>query len=113
MTMGRMANILTIQDKLARLLAQEGVSNLRIGANSYLQQTHPDSLNWTDARLATFLESIIQPKFGVALHKKNIKLTMNGSSPTVGDLVIAIFLAVERQHKRGLVTIGHQSAVSV
>ena len=109
MTMGRMANILTIQEKLLRLISVENQPNMRIGTKTFLQETGPDSLNWTDARLDSFLENAVRAKFSVRVQRKNIKINMNGSSPTVGDLAIAVFLAIERQHKTGSVTLGHKA----
>jgi hypothetical protein len=109
MTMGRMANILAIQEKLVRLISAENQQGTRIGTKTFLQESSPDSLNWTDARLDSFLENAVRAKFSVRVQKKNIKITMNGWSPTVGDLAIAVFLAVERQHKTGSVTLGHKA----
>jgi hypothetical protein len=95
------------------LIVAEAHPNQRIGAKTFLQETHPESLNWSDGRLASFLEKSIQTKFSVVVHRKNIKVTMNGSAPAIGDLVIAIFLAIERQHKMGTVTLGHKLPAGV
>ena len=113
MTIGRMANILAIQEKLVRLISSENQQNVRVGTKTFLQETNPDSLNWTDARLDSFLENVIRSKFSVVVQKKNIKITMNGSSPTIGDLAIAVFLAIERQHKTGTVTLGHKEPTAI
>ena len=104
--MGRMANILAVQEKLFRLIAEEAHTNQRVGASSPLQSAYGESLNWSDARLALFLEKTVRTRFGVVVAKKNIKRTMNGSSATIGDLAIAVILAIERQHKTGTLTLG-------
>jgi hypothetical protein len=58
-----MANILAIQEKLVRLISAENQQGTRIGTKTFLQESSPDSLNWTDARLDSFLENAVRAKF--------------------------------------------------
>jgi hypothetical protein len=99
LTVGALANILVIHDKLIRLIGQENFRNRSIGTNVLLQSSQGESLNWSDATLTSFLTNIVPPKFGVSIAKKHIKTTINGSWSTVGDLSIAISTAIHRQHR--------------
>lgn len=58
-----------------------------------------ESLHWSDTALREFLEGTVRSKFGVQVTGKNIKRTINGTAPTIGDLSIAISAAIQRQQR--------------
>jgi hypothetical protein len=98
-TVGALANILVIHDKLIRLI---GAGKIPVGAMTssiQLQGSGEESLHWNDAALRAFLAETVRTKFGVQVTEKNIKKTINGTSPTIGDLSIAISSAIQRQQR--------------
>ena len=99
-TIGALANILSINDKLVRLVGQTGSRTVSVSTNTVLQDAKSLNLGWTDAELQAFLDHTVLSKFGIVILKKNIKPTMNGIAPTIGDLSIAISSAIQRQHRR-------------
>ncbi len=99
MTIAVQANILAIHEKLVRLLRKDGPGQQPIGINVLLQGPGPESLHWNDAALDAFLKQQVPEKFGVVVQRRHIRSTMNGFSPTVGDLSIAISTAIQRQHR--------------
>jgi hypothetical protein len=109
---GALANILAIHDKLMSLISRETHSKCPEGTKVLLQGPHGESLNWSDSALTFFLEKTIPAKFGVLISRKNIKTTINGSWPTIGDLSIAIFTAINRQHKPKKISFDKPSARS-
>jgi hypothetical protein len=64
-----------------------------------LQGSGPESLRWSDAALRSFLEGTVRSKFGVHVTGSNIRKTINGTAPTIGDLSIAISAAIQRQQR--------------
>ncbi len=99
MTIAVQANILAIHDKLAELLAVRKAGDVPMVSKMLLQGVGPGSLAWTDGMLDAFLEDEVRSKFGVSVERRQIRCTMNGLQPTVGDLAIAISLAIQRQHR--------------
>jgi hypothetical protein len=93
------ANILAIYDKVIQLIGEDKFRGLPGAIKIGLQDPGPQSLRLSDAALKSFLEETILPKFGVLLTKKKIKSIFNGSTSTVGDLSIAILLAIQRDHR--------------
>ena len=99
MTIGIQANILAIHDKLVDLLAKKAKGDVAVGTNLVLQSSGPNGLAWTDRELDEFLQGEVQAKFGVAIQRRHLRPTVNGLSPTVGDLSIAISAAIHRQYR--------------
>ncbi len=99
MTIAVQANILAIHDKLAELLAGRKAADGPIVSKMLLQGAGSGSLGWTDGVLDAFLQDEVRSKFGVTVQRRQIRCTMNGLRPTVGDLAIAISLAIQRQHR--------------
>jgi hypothetical protein len=101
MTAAALANIIAINDRLLRLIGGQNPPDFRIDSHTCLQGTGKKSLNWHDKELQAFLDETIPAKFGVKVERKRLRVTMNGSSPTLGDLSIAIFSAVytQKRHK--------------
>ncbi len=106
MTIGAQANILAIHDKLVRLIGKDPAGPSAVSTHVLLQDAGPESLRWSDATLDSFLEIQVRSKFGVAIQRKHIRPTINGTFPTIGDLSIAVSTAIQRQHrpKRNLVS---------
>ena len=94
-----LANILAIYEKVVQLIGEDKFRSLSGATKVSLQDPGPMSLRWSDDALKSFLDGTILPKFGIALTKKQIKSIFNGSSSTVGDLSIAILLAIQRDHR--------------
>lgn len=99
MTAGALANIITIHDKLVRLILEESSPKIPLGSNVVLLGAGPRHLGWNEQTLEIFLKGPVQAKFGVTVSRKAIKLTLNGADPTVGDLSIAIFNAIYKQQR--------------
>jgi hypothetical protein len=101
MTAAALANIIAINDKLIRLVSRQAPPDCQVDSNTCLQEANQKSLNWQDKELQGFLDETIPSKFGVKVARKRLRLTMNGSSLTIGDLSIAIFSAVytQKRHK--------------
>ena len=99
MTAGALANVITINEKLLRLITEQTAPRLTVHSNTLFQGTHDKSLGWPDAFLQNFLETSVQSMFGVLILKKEIRFTMNGDAQTVGDLSIAIFTAIQKRQK--------------
>jgi hypothetical protein len=99
LTIGVQANILAIHDKLVRLVGRDGASGVLVGSHVLLQGNGPDSLRWSDDILNAFLKKQVVEKFGVSIQRRHIRCTINGTEPTVGDLSIAISMAIQRQHR--------------
>ena len=101
MTAAALANIIAINDRVIRLINKQFSPASRVDSNTCLQGQSQRSLDWHDKVLDEFLEQTIPEKFGVKVEKKRLRLTMNGSSPAVGDLSIAIFSALytQKRHK--------------
>ena len=70
-----------------------------MGTSVLLQGSASESLHWSDSMLRAFLEETVRVKFGVQVTGKNIKRTINGTAPTIGDLSIAISAAIQRQQR--------------
>ncbi len=99
MTIGIQANILAIHDKLMDLLAKKATGDVVVGTNLVLQGAGPNSLGWNDRELDDFLEREVQAKFGVLIQRRHLRSTVNGTTPTLGDLSIAISAAIHRQYR--------------
>jgi hypothetical protein len=99
LTVGALANILVIHEKVIRLIGPGNLPSGIMGTSVLLQGPGMESLHWSDAALRTFLETTVRAKFGVQVTGKNIKRTINGSAPTIGDLSIAISAAIQRQQR--------------
>ena len=99
MTVGALANILVIHEKVIRLIGPTDIPAGVMTTAVLLQGSSAESLHWSDAALRAFLEDVIKAKFGVQVTGKSIKRTINGTSPTIGDLSIAISTAIQRQHR--------------
>jgi hypothetical protein len=99
MTAAALANIIAINDKLIRLISRQFSSDYQIDSNVCLQGQSQRSLGWQEKDLQIFLEETIPEKFGVKVERRRLKLTMNGSAPTIGDLSIAIFSALYTQKR--------------
>ena len=99
MTIGIQANILAIHDKLVDLLSKKAGASVSVGTNLVLQGAGANSLGWSDRELDDFLQGDVQAKFGVAIQRRHLRPTVNGVSPAVGDLSIAISAAIHRQYR--------------
>lgn len=99
MSVKDLANILAIYEKVIQLIGEEKFRNLCGATKISLQDPGSMSLRWSDEALKSFLNDTILPKFGVTISKKQIKSIFNGSSSTIGDLSIAILLAIQRDHR--------------
>jgi hypothetical protein len=101
MTAAALANIIAINDKLIRLIAKEVSPACKVDSNSCLSGPGSRSLDWSEKNLQRFVDETIPEKFGVKVERTRVRLTMNGSSPTVGDLSILIFSALytQKRHK--------------
>jgi hypothetical protein len=99
LTIGVQANILAIHEKLVRLMSRDGAGTTPVGSHFLLQGNGTDSLRWNDDALDTFLKTQVQEKFGVSIQRRHIRCTINGTQTTVGDLSIAISMAIQRQHR--------------
>jgi len=93
-----LANIITIHEKVVQLVTKETGRAAACRAKTSLQSQEPDSLYLSDAKLRALLDGPIRTAFGVEIAPKNLKRMMNGLNPTVGDLSIAIFTCLRRQH---------------
>ena len=96
MTVASQANVLAIHDTVVRMLNRQGSPS--VGTNCLLQGPTADSLNWSDSELEAFLTEQVPSKFGVVVQRQHIRSTINGVSPTIGDLSIAISNAIHRQY---------------
>jgi hypothetical protein len=99
MTAASLANIIAINDKLIRLISKQISPGFRVDSNTCLQGQGPRSLDWRDHDLEEFIDKTIPEQFGVQVERKRMRLTMNGSSPAVGDLSISIFSALYKQKR--------------
>jgi hypothetical protein len=107
LTVGALANILVIHEKVIRLIGPANLPSGVLGTSVLLQGNDAESLHWNDSTLRTFLEGTIRSKFGVHVTGKNIRKTINGTAATIGDLSIAISAAIQRQQRpRKAVTYG-------
>jgi hypothetical protein len=98
-TVGALANILVIHDKLIRLIGPNNIPAGAMTSSILLQGSGGESLHWNDAALRVFLQETVRTNFGVHVTEKNIKRTINGTSPTIGDLSIAISSSIQRQQR--------------
>jgi hypothetical protein len=99
MSMASLANIITIHEKVVALIASNCCRSTPCRAKTPLQSMDTDSLYLSDASLRALLDGPIRSAFGVEVAPKNLKKIINGLSPTVGDLSIAIYTSFNRQHR--------------
>ena len=78
---------------------EESASKISMGSNVVLLGAGPRHLGWNEQALEVFLEGPVRSKFGVLVARKAIKLTLNGTDLTIGDLSIAIFNAIYKQQR--------------
>jgi hypothetical protein len=99
MTAGTAANILTIYDKVVRLISEKPGAPLPVTFKTPLQTNGPRDLGWSDAAQQAFLDGPIYEMFRVRVEAKQLRPVINGSVSTVGDLVIAIHRVIHKQQR--------------
>jgi hypothetical protein len=99
MTTSSAANILTIYDRVVRLIAEKSGAPRTVTFRTALQGHGARDLGWSEEAQQAFLDGPLYAAFQVRIEKKHLRPTINGSSMTVGDLVIAVFRMIGKQQR--------------
>jgi hypothetical protein len=99
MTAGAAANILTIYDKVVRLITEKSGAPRTVNSKTHLQGYGARDLGWSEEAQQAFLDGPLYAAFQVRVEKKHLQPTINGTNVTVGDLAIAVFRMIRKQQR--------------